>query len=83
MRLAVKLGYDGFVGLQADVQSELARHGLGPHSPTRLPSDFLARVQAAEQDNAFDLYRISTSSLERSTFGWPTATARSGCYRPR
>src|SRR5207248_3098152 len=29
VRLAVKLGYDGFVGLQADVQAELARQ-LGP-----------------------------------------------------
>ncbi len=69
VRLAVKLGYDGFVGLQADVQSELARQ-LGPARDRirqRLPSDFLARVQAAEQDNVLrTLHGISTSSLERS-----------------
>src|SRR3974390_968817 len=41
-RLAVKLGYEGFVGLQADVQSELARQ-LGPARDRirqRPPSDF-------------------------------------------
>jgi DNA-binding MurR/RpiR family transcriptional regulator len=69
VRLAVKLGYDGFVGLQADVQSELARQ-LGPARDRirqRLPSDFLARVQATEQDNVLrTLHGISTSSLERS-----------------
>ena len=46
VRLAVKLGYDGFVGLQADVQSELARQ-LGPARDRirqRPPTDFLARV---------------------------------------
>jgi DNA-binding MurR/RpiR family transcriptional regulator len=69
VRLAVKLGYDGFVGLQADVQSELARQ-LGPARDRirqRLPTDFLARVQAAEEDNVLQtLHRISTSALERS-----------------
>lgn len=69
VRLAVKLGYDGFVGLQADVQSELARQ-LGPARDRirqRLPSDFLARVQAAEQDNVLrTLHGISTSALEHS-----------------
>src|SRR5580658_9943580 len=53
VRLAVKLGYEGFVGLQADVQSELARQ-LGPARDRirqRPPTDLLARVQAAEQDN--------------------------------
>jgi DNA-binding MurR/RpiR family transcriptional regulator len=69
VRLAVKLGYDGFVGLQADVQSELARQ-LGPARDRirqRLPTDFLARVQAAEEDNVLQtLHGISTSALERS-----------------
>jgi len=69
VRLAVKLGYEGFVGLQADVQSELARQ-LGPARDRirqRLPTDFLARVQAAEQDNVLrTLHGISTSSLEHS-----------------
>ncbi len=69
VRLAVKLGYDGFVGLQADVQSELARQ-LGPARDRirqRLPTDFLARVQAAEQDNVLQtLHGISTSLLDRS-----------------
>jgi DNA-binding MurR/RpiR family transcriptional regulator len=69
VRLAVKLGYDGFVGLQADVQSELARQ-LGPARDRirqRLPTDFLARVQAAEEDNVLrTLHGISTASLERS-----------------
>ena len=69
VRLAVKLGYDGFVGLQADVQSELARQ-LGPARDRirqRLPTDFLARVQAAEQDNVLQtLHGISTAALDRS-----------------
>jgi DNA-binding MurR/RpiR family transcriptional regulator len=69
VRLAVKLGYEGFVGLQADVQSELARQ-LGPARDRirqRLPSDFLARVQAAEQDNVLrTLHGISPAFLERS-----------------
>ncbi len=69
VRLAVKLGYDGFVGLQADVQSELARQ-LGPARDRirqRLPTDFLARVQAAEQDNVLQtLHGISTAALDRT-----------------
>jgi DNA-binding MurR/RpiR family transcriptional regulator len=53
VRLAVKLGYQGFVELQADVQEELA-HQLGPardrireHPPT----DVLERALVAEADN--------------------------------
>jgi DNA-binding MurR/RpiR family transcriptional regulator len=69
VRLAVKLGYDGFVGLQADVQSELARQ-LGPARDRirqRPPTDFLARVQAAEQDNVVrTLHAISAAALDRS-----------------
>jgi DNA-binding MurR/RpiR family transcriptional regulator len=69
VRLAVKLGYDGFVGLQADVQSELARQ-LGPARDRirqRPPTDFLTRVQAAEQDNiGRTLQGISTAALDRS-----------------
>jgi DNA-binding MurR/RpiR family transcriptional regulator len=69
VRLAVKLGYDGFVGLQADVQSELARQ-LGPASDRirqRPPSDVLTRVEAAEQDNVTRTLRgISTAALDRS-----------------
>lgn len=69
VRLAVKLGYDGFVGLQADVQAELARQ-LGPARDRirhRLPTDFLARVQAAEQDNVLQtLHGISAPALDRS-----------------
>ncbi len=69
VRLAVKLGYDGFVGLQADVQSELARQ-LGPARDRirqRLPTDFLARVQAAEQDNVLrTLHGVSAAALDRA-----------------
>lgn len=69
VRLAVKLGYDGFVGLQADVQSELARQ-LGPARERirqRLPTDFLARVQAAEQDNVLQtLHGVGAAALDRS-----------------
>jgi DNA-binding MurR/RpiR family transcriptional regulator len=68
VRLAVKLGYDGFVGLQADVQSELARQ-LGPARDRirqRPPSDVLARVQAAEQDNVVrTLHGIDAVALDR------------------
>ena len=68
VRLAVKLGYDGFVGLQADVQSELARQ-LGPARDRirqRPPTDLLARVQAAEQDNVLrTLHGIDSAALDR------------------
>jgi DNA-binding MurR/RpiR family transcriptional regulator len=68
VRLAVKLGYDGFVGLQADVQAELARQ-LGPARERirqRPPTDFLARVQAAEQDNIVrTLHGVTSAALNR------------------
>jgi DNA-binding MurR/RpiR family transcriptional regulator len=53
VRLAVKLGYGGFVDLQADVQAELARQ-LGPARDRirqRPPSDLIGRTLAAESDN--------------------------------
>jgi DNA-binding MurR/RpiR family transcriptional regulator len=69
VRLAVKLGYEGFVGLQADVQAELARQ-LGPARDRirqRPPGNFPARVQATEQDNVTrTLQDVSPDALERS-----------------
>lgn len=53
VRLAVKLGYAGFVELQGDVQRELARQ-LGPaHDRIRQrpPTDLLAEVHDTELDN--------------------------------
>ena len=53
VRLASKLGYDGFVGLQAAVQAELAQR-LGPARDRirqHLPDDLLSRIQAGEMDN--------------------------------
>lgn len=68
VRLAVKLGYQGFVALQADVQQELARQ-LGPaHDRIRQrpPSDLLGRVQAAEHDNVSrTLGGVTPEALER------------------
>jgi DNA-binding MurR/RpiR family transcriptional regulator len=53
VRLAVKLGYAGFVELQADVQRDVARQ-LGP-ARERIrqtpPSDVLGQVSAQEQHN--------------------------------
>lgn len=69
VRLAVKLGYEGFVDLQADVQSELARQ-LGPARDRirqRPPSDLLERVEAAEQDNVVStLHAINPRILDMS-----------------
>jgi DNA-binding MurR/RpiR family transcriptional regulator len=53
VRLAVKLGYGGFVDLQADVQQELARQ-LGPARDRirqRPPTDLVGRTLAAEINN--------------------------------
>jgi DNA-binding MurR/RpiR family transcriptional regulator len=53
VRLAVKLGYAGFVELQSDVQAELARQ-LGPaHDRIRQrpPTDLLTRLHDVELDN--------------------------------
>lgn len=67
VRLAVKLGYEGFVDLQADVQSELASQ-LGPARDRirqRPPTDLLARALAAEQDNVHStLHAISVGALD-------------------
>jgi DNA-binding MurR/RpiR family transcriptional regulator len=65
VRLAVKLGYGGFVDMQADVQQDLARQ-LGPaHDRIRQrpPTDLLAKVHEAELDN-----------VERSLQAVPEAT---------
>lgn len=68
VRLAVKLGYSGFVDLQAAVQAELARQ-LGPaHDRIRQrpPTDLLERVQAAELDNVTRTMReVSAESFTR------------------
>lgn len=69
VRLAVKLGYVGFVDLQAEVQSELAKQ-LGPARDRirqRPPGDLISRVLAAEQDNvAQTLHGVSREALERT-----------------
>lgn len=69
VRLAVKLGYEGFVDLQSEVQAELASQ-LGPARDRirqRPPSDLLARVQTAEQDNVLStLHAINPQSLDGS-----------------
>jgi DNA-binding MurR/RpiR family transcriptional regulator len=69
VRLAVKLGYEGFVDLQADVQSELASQ-LGPARDRirqRPPSDLLARALGAEQDNVLStLHGLSPGALEET-----------------
>ncbi|MCU4185420.1 MurR/RpiR family transcriptional regulator [Acidiferrimicrobium sp. IK] len=68
VRLAVKLGYEGFVALQAAVQQELARQ-LGPaHDRIRQrpPTDLLSRVMETEQDNVTRTFAgISAEVLER------------------
>ncbi len=69
VRLAVKLGYEGFVDLQADVQSELAKQ-LGPARDRirqRPPTDLVSRVQGAEQDNVVRTLRgVSQKALDRT-----------------
>jgi DNA-binding MurR/RpiR family transcriptional regulator len=68
VRLAVKLGYAGFVELQADVQRDVARL-LGPARERirqQPPSDLLDRVAATEQDNVTrTLAGILPAVLER------------------
>jgi DNA-binding MurR/RpiR family transcriptional regulator len=68
VRLAVKLGYGGFVELQADVQRDVARM-LGPARDRirqQPPSDLLERVAATEQDNVMrTLSGILPAVLER------------------
>jgi DNA-binding MurR/RpiR family transcriptional regulator len=66
VRLAVKLGYGGFVDLQADVQAELARQ-LGPARDRirqRPPSDLIGRTLAAESDNVTQ----TLSTMQPATF---------------
>ena len=67
IRLATKLGYDGFVGLQADVQAELALR-LGPARDRirqHMPDDLVGRIQAGE------LHNVSTTfhDLNRDAVG--------------
>jgi DNA-binding MurR/RpiR family transcriptional regulator len=73
VRLAVKLGYGGFVDLQADVQQELARQ-LGPARDRirqRPPSDVVGRTVAAEVENVTqtlaainqDLFKAAVTKL--------------------
>lgn len=68
VRLAVKLGYKGFVALQADVQQELAGQ-LGPAHDRirqRTPSDLPGRLSAVEQDNvARTLAGVSSDAFNR------------------
>jgi DNA-binding MurR/RpiR family transcriptional regulator len=70
VRLAVKLGYEGFVDLQADVQSELSMQ-LGPARERirqRPPGDLVERVLSAEQDNLTrTLNAIDRDALERAS----------------
>lgn len=68
VRLAVKLGYEGFVDLQAEVQSELSNQ-LGP-ARDRIrenpPGDLVSQVQLAELDNVSQtLQRIDLVVLDR------------------
>jgi len=68
VRLAVKLGYQGFVELQADVQSELADQ-LGPARERirqRPRTDVVDRALAAEADNVIRTLRsIASETFER------------------
>jgi DNA-binding MurR/RpiR family transcriptional regulator len=69
VRLAVKLGFDGFVGLQAEVQQELADQ-LGPARDRirrRPPANLLERVVRKEQDNVGrTLGQVDGDAFERS-----------------
>jgi DNA-binding MurR/RpiR family transcriptional regulator len=69
VRLAVKLGYAGFVDLQADVQREVARR-LGPARDRirqQPPVDLLDHVAAAESDNVMrTLGGISAEVFDRA-----------------
>jgi len=69
VRLAVKLGYEGFVELQAEVQSELAKQ-LGPARDRirqRPPTDLISRVLGEEQDNVLrTLQGVDQKTLDRT-----------------
>lgn len=69
VRLATKLGYDGFVALQAAVQEELALR-LGPARERirqHLPDDLVAQAQAAELDNVTSTFHsLSRDAVDRA-----------------
>ncbi len=69
VRLATKLGYEGFVGLQADVQAELALR-LGPARDRirqHMPDDLVGRIQAGELDNVSSTFHnLSRAAVERA-----------------
>jgi DNA-binding MurR/RpiR family transcriptional regulator len=71
VRLAVKLGYGGFVDLQADVQQELARQ-LGPARDRirqRPPTDFVGRTLAAEINNITQTLATLNADTFKSAVG--------------
>ncbi|MGH2685270.1 MAG: MurR/RpiR family transcriptional regulator, partial [Actinomycetota bacterium] len=66
VRFATKLGYDGFVALQADVQDEMG-HRLRPAAERirrRPPSDPLGRALATETENV----HATLDGVDRPTF---------------
>jgi len=69
VRLAVKLGYGGFVDLQADVQADVARQ-LGPARDRirqQPPTDLLGQVAAWEQHNVVQtLGGVSSAVFDRT-----------------
>ena len=69
VRLSTKLGYDGFVALQADVQEELGDR-LRPATERirrRPPSDLLGRAAAAEVENVHaTLEAVDRAAFERT-----------------
>jgi DNA-binding MurR/RpiR family transcriptional regulator len=69
VRLAVKLGFEGFVGLQAEVQRELAAQ-LGTARDRirrRPPANLLERVARQEHDNVGrTLGQVDSDAFERS-----------------
>lgn len=70
VRLATKLGYDGFVGLQADVQAEISYKLLGPARERirqALPDDLVSRIITAEADNVDQtLHSLSRECIDRA-----------------
>jgi DNA-binding MurR/RpiR family transcriptional regulator len=69
VRLAAKLGYEGFVGLQAAVQGELGDRLLPATERIRQrpPTDLLARSRAAEVDNVHaTLEAVDGATFERA-----------------
>jgi DNA-binding MurR/RpiR family transcriptional regulator len=67
VRLASRLGYDGFVGLQAGVQDELSSRLQPAALRIRQPvaSDLLANTLAAELDNV----SMTLAGVDRHVFG--------------